>query len=1435
MTVTDAGGPYVINEGSEPLILRGASPIDTGDGNTTYRWDLNGDGVFGDAVGSEAFVSAQTLVSLGLGNGPVTKTVALRVENGLTAQISNASTTLTINNVAPTAAVDGPTYLTVNSSRTFTLLASDPSNADQSANFTFSIDWDNDGVFDQTVVGPSGTLVSHSFTTAVNRFQVAATDVDGAQGARVTKSVNFPSSYLVTEGGTLNLIGTASDPYPGFWVIGTAEFDGQTLSLSWSDIEKLGYADGPSNAMTATYYYWQYAGLGQYREYSSLFQISIANAAPSISSIDGPTNGIIGIPQTYTLNASDPSSADARSQFTFNIDWDGDGNVDQIVRGYSGTTVSHTYMTPGTTDLRVSAIDKDGAASSTRVKSITIVAATDSAGGPYTIAEGQSLSLFGMSSVDQFNGQTSYAWDINGDGQFNDAFGAQVTLTWAQLQNLGLTDNASNLPIRLQITNGTQSYSAVVSTTLSITNAAPIATLSHSGTSFLLGATDPSTTDQKANFTYQIDWDGDGTFDQTVIGLSGITVNHSLSGLQTIRLKATDKDGGVSLVSSLTLSDNSNALTIASANDTVVNTYTAGDQTHPVVVHDAAGNYLVVWNGLSSSTGSEVLQAQWYRPDGTTMGSNFTLGGPVDRFDVAMESHGGFILVWDIDQQTSPFEQYGAGKSAAAIYGRRFNSNGIAKGDTFIVSDISYGIRSGAQVAVDASGDFVVVWNESGYDAYRDGIYAKRYTSGGALIGSSFEVNSATSSPISNARVAMSSTGEFVVSWQANGDVWARQYSSTGVAKGADFVVNGYTNGTQSPERVIMDNAGNVIVVWKGEGASDTAGIYARKFSSAGTPLTSDTLINDDTTGTQANADVAISSIGEIIFTWDSSINGDTAGIAARRFDGNLNPLESAFQVNTYTTSTQTNSSIAALPSGGFVVAWQSNGLDGANYGIAARQFQSNHVPVANTMNSSVTEGQSVTFNASLSADPDPGQPLYYFWDLNGDGNYSDAVGIAPVVSWNDLLSLGINDGPATRTFTVWVVDSFGLSSKTSAVLTIQNAPPKATATGSANISFGSIYTLNLSASDFSPIDNAANFTYDIDWDGDGIFDQTTITNSGPLTHLYSNVGEYDIRVRATDRDGAASDIEKVSVNVFGYMLRPDSLIPLLTDLIWSGTSGSDSVSFQQTGVNQVTLRTSLLNNVATNTTQVIDGVTGRVIGLGQKGNDALDASSLSTLQAELRGGGGADTIIGGAGGNVLYGDSDGGEGGNDSITGGASADTIYADGSEGGSDTIHAGGGNDVIFSDPIQGAEGGADLVYGDSGNDIIDAGTGADNIYGGDGRDVLIGGGGADTLTGGAGEDLIISGVLAANFYSNQQQGLRQVAAQWQTSDPFATRVSYLQGSPGGVISPSFVLTGAAVLNDSSVDDAITNDDGELDWILANAADIAETELNDRLDLF
>ncbi|MBK3466669.1 retention module-containing protein [Pseudomonas sp. MF6776] len=69
--------------------------------------------------------------------------------------------------------------------------------------------------------------------------------------------------------------------------------------------------------------------------------------------------------------------------------------------------------------------------------------------------------------------------------------------------------------------------------------------------------------------------------------------------------------------------------------------------------------------------------------------------------------------------------------------------------------------------------------------------------------------------------------------------------------------------------------------------------------------------------------------------------------------------------------------------------------------------------------------------------------------------------------------------------------------------------------------------------------------------------------------------------------------------------------------------------------------------------------------------------------------------------------------------------------GSHDGNDTLLGGAGNDILFG------SGGNDLLDGGKGNDILLGGTGNDTLIGGQGNDILIGGSGADTFVWKAGD--------------------------------------------------------------------------------------------------
>jgi Ca2+-binding RTX toxin-like protein len=132
---------------------------------------------------------------------------------------------------------------------------------------------------------------------------------------------------------------------------------------------------------------------------------------------------------------------------------------------------------------------------------------------------------------------------------------------------------------------------------------------------------------------------------------------------------------------------------------------------------------------------------------------------------------------------------------------------------------------------------------------------------------------------------------------------------------------------------------------------------------------------------------------------------------------------------------------------------------------------------------------------------------------------------------------------------------------------------------------------------------------------------------------------------------------------------------------------------------------------------------------VGTAGADVFDGSaSLTGFSAD--GGGGADTMTGGKGNDVL------------SIGGAALAAGFAALQEEGG--TLEGGEGDDELAGDDFDNSEFGGDgndLILGFGGNDDIDGGNGNDSINGGEGDDSITGGTGADLLIGGEGADRFV----------------------------------------------------------------------------------------------
>jgi hypothetical protein len=88
------------------------------------------------------------------------------------------------------------------------------------------------------------------------------------------------------------------------------------------------------------------------------------------AAIAGPVEGVRGQPLNYLLFA-DETGQPSTIPFVFRIDWDGNGKVDQLISGPSGTSVSHVFPASRTYALKVTAIDLAGNISNVATQNVT--------------------------------------------------------------------------------------------------------------------------------------------------------------------------------------------------------------------------------------------------------------------------------------------------------------------------------------------------------------------------------------------------------------------------------------------------------------------------------------------------------------------------------------------------------------------------------------------------------------------------------------------------------------------------------------------------------------------------------------------------------------------------------------------------------------------------------------------------------------------------------------------------------------------------------------------------------------------------------------------------------------------------------------------------------------------------------------------------------
>jgi hypothetical protein len=154
--------------------------------------------------------------------------------------------------------------------------------------------------------------------------------------------------------------------------------------------------------------------------------------------------------------------------------------------------------------------------------------------------------------------------------------------------------------------------------------------------------------------------------------------------------------------------------------------------------------------------------------------------------------------------------------------------NGLPMGDPISLSGPELLFRKLPSAALDASGNFLVVWEEENA-AGTDDVVAARFNSRMEPLGPPFLLNDTTDGQQAEPWVSGDDSGDMVAVWtsyseddEIAGDIYGKVLDSFGQPAGLEFLVSTDNQGNQSMPQVQMDGDGGFVVAWTRDPPGDT-------------------------------------------------------------------------------------------------------------------------------------------------------------------------------------------------------------------------------------------------------------------------------------------------------------------------------------------------------------------------------------------------------------------------------------------------------------------------------------------------------------------------------------------------------------------------------------------------------------------------------------
>jgi hypothetical protein len=222
-----------------------------------------------------------------------------------------------------------------------------------------------------------------------------------------------------------------------------------------------------------------------------------------------------------------------------------------------------------------------------------------------------------------------------------------------------------------------------------------------------------------------------------------------------------------------------------------------------------------------------------------------------------------------------------------------------------------------------------------------------------ARLGPDFIVNTTATSNQFNPSMTALAGGGFVMVWDSydSGDggdppcIRARLFDSAGQPAGVDFVLNTTGVNTQRTPSVAALSGGGFVASWVSYDGADGSGacIRARLFDAAGQALGADFVVNSTAPNSQSETSVAALSDGRFLVTWMSVDSGDGSGycVRGRLFDAVGSPIADDFILGNTFTADQHDPCALALSDGRILITWSSADTGDGDRGCVRGRFYS--------------------------------------------------------------------------------------------------------------------------------------------------------------------------------------------------------------------------------------------------------------------------------------------------------------------------------------------------------------------------------------------------------------------------------------------------------------------------------------------------------------